>query len=435
MLLTASDRIVADLSARDFLWRVPPESSSMHVTVGPRLEELGPVPEVHSDFVRLAALVYLVDRTAPRGRGVRHGTKWTRQLRLRVPVADAAPWSEHAELLEALLDFLTGDEWELLFERRRLPRVRPTADVVGDGPVLLFSGGADSLAGALLAHADAGIWPVLVSHWSWTSMGGIQVQVADALTDIDADQELIHHQIRLGRRWEQIGSGAQFGEEDSSRARSLLFVALGLAVAAVREAELVIAENGYTSLNVPLGGERRGPLSTRTTHPAFLDGLQQVLTAVGLHADMRRPYEGLTKGQLFVRVRDAVGAEEASALLSMSHSCSKPGAQYLGAGFSPADQCGLCYSCLVRRAAFVAADVDDRTEYVIDKLAGDHRRAGWLTDDKRSHWTSVQSAASRGLRAADILALGLPSRFDRREALSIAQAGLGELAALNLDLT
>jgi hypothetical protein len=244
-----------------------------------------------------------------------------------------------------------------------------------------------------------------------------------------------HLIVRLGRRSSQVGSGATFRQEDSSRSRSMLFLALGFAAASVRGGELIVAENGFTSLNVPLGGERRGPLTTRTTHPAFLDGLVATLEAIGLPVKVTTPYDSLTKGQLFDQVRGSVGVDSASNLLSASHSCSKPGAQYLGSGFSPADQCGMCSACLVRRAAFAASDIEDRTAYVIDKLDGDPRRARWMTDDKRSDYVTVQGALERGLRAGDIAALGLPDRIRRADALALARAGLNELALLDLDLS
>ena len=66
LLLSVGSRQRTNLAREDFLWRPAGEESSLHTTIGPRLEQLGPVPDPHADFVRLAALVYLVDRTTPR---------------------------------------------------------------------------------------------------------------------------------------------------------------------------------------------------------------------------------------------------------------------------------------------------------------------------------------------------------------------------------
>jgi hypothetical protein len=97
MLLSVGERALASLSVDDFLWRNPPRESSIQSTLGPRAEELGPVDDLHADLVRLATLVYLVDRTVPRGRGVRRGNRWRRDLELAVPVSDAEPWTLYAE--------------------------------------------------------------------------------------------------------------------------------------------------------------------------------------------------------------------------------------------------------------------------------------------------------------------------------------------------
>ena len=433
--LSATDSVRDRLTPSDFLWRPPGEPSSLFADVGPRGEELGDVPALHADFLRLAVLAYLVDRTVPRGRG-RRGVAWTRDLPLKVPVSDPSAWTPHGEALERALDFLTGDAWHLEFVPCRLPALRTTLDTADepDGPVLLFSGGADSLAGAVLHQARTGVEPVLLSQWNWTAIRGVQRDLVGRLHALWGD-EPTHVPVHIGRREKQPWSGVRFRSEDTSRARSLLFMACGLAASGAREKPLVVAENGFTSLNLPLGGERRGPLSTRTTHPAFLDTLKQVLRSVGLVVDLQTPHEGQTKGEMFAAVGDVIGPDAASELLSASHSCSKPGAQYLGRPFGPGDQCGLCYACLVRRAAFIAADLDDRTAYTLDRLHGRPERARWLEEaDRRTAWRSVEAAVDRGVQRADVVALGLPARVANRDAMALLQRGLTELAALQLDV-
>lgn len=423
LMLSAGPRQLERLTVNDFLWRPPPETSSFHTDLGPRAEQLGPVPELHADFIRLAALVYLVDRTVPRGtRG------WGRELELTVPVSDPSAWEPHVDDLQAELQFLSSDLWTLRFEMRRLPKRQQLAAVEGDGPVCLFSGGADSLCGALVTAHELGRPPVLVSHWDATTINGVQNRLVARLGELWGG-EPVHLAFRVGRQHRQVGSGVVFPQEPSSRTRSLLFIALGLAAAAVRDSELLMPENGYASLNVPLAGERRGALSTRTTHPAFLDALTTTLGNIGLTAQLRNPFEAMTKSQMFRRVADIHGDQTASDLLSASHSCAKPGAQYIG--LSPAAQCGVCFGCLVRRGAFLASKVTDQTPYVETQLRGDGRRQGWL-DPKRQHYETVRYAAKRGVAPADVLALGLPPRIAPRDALDLARRGLAELAEVHI---
>ncbi len=208
------------------------------------------MPDPHVDFVRLAALVYLVDRTATRTeRG------FERTLSLVVPVSDPDAWNEHASRLAELLRLLSSDTWSLTFTKARPPRRREVAPAHHSDLVLLFSGGADSLSGALVAHAD-GREPLLTSHWDFSITSGVQNRLVGELETFWGRRPATQ-KVRLGRRSTQIGSGVKFRTEGSSRSRSLLFLAVGLAVASVNDAGLWMAENGFASLNVPLTGERR----------------------------------------------------------------------------------------------------------------------------------------------------------------------------------
>lgn len=422
LLLSAGARQLERLSRQDFVWRPVGEASSMHTTIGPRLEQLGPVAEPHVDFVRLAALVYLVDRTAPRG-----GRGFERELSLTVPVSDPDAWNHHAEALAGLLRLLSSDTWSLTFTAARPPRRRPVAGAHASELVLLFSGGADSLSGALVAHAE-GRTPLLTSHWDFSITGGIQNRLVDELTTFWGSKAPVQ-KVRLGRRANQIGSGTPFRKEGSSRSRSLLFIALGLAVASINDAELWMAENGFASLNVPLTGERRAAFSTRTTHPGFLRDLSDVLRTLGLRVRLSNPFEELTKGEVYRRVSVSVGADDAARLLGASHSCAKPDR---GPGFAAETHCGACFGCLVRRAAFLAADLPDATVYIEEDLRGQTNPDARLGRGWRSTYESVRARATRGVAMADVLALGLPDDYDFDGALRVARAGIAELDLLRL---
>ena len=146
--------------------------------------------------------------------------------------------------------------------------------------------------------------------------------------------------------------------------RSLLFLSLGLADASVDPvAPLWMAENGYAALNPPLAGERRGALSTRTTHPLVLSRLRDAVRLLGGRADFENPFAFMTKGEMYAEVATAIGKENAEKILGLSHSCSH--VRYAqGTGFRPETQCGVCFGCLVRRAAFNAAGLADTATYL-----------------------------------------------------------------------
>jgi hypothetical protein len=428
LLLSVGPRQRERLSPRDFLWRPRGEPSSMQVSVGPRLEELGAAPPLHVDFMRLAALVFLVDRSVERDRGP--GVRWERELELTVPVSDPDRWNAVDEQLAEVLHILTGDTWSLAFVRERAPRRRAVTQVAPAPVVCLFSGGADSLAGAVVAREQFGSLPVLASHFDFPAIAGVQNRLVDALGQLWG-QRPEHVRLHLQRHKRQVGSGALFPDEPSRRSRSLLFIALGLAAAAVRDAELWMSENGPTSLNPPLTGERRGSVTTRTTHPAFLDRLAEVLTSLGLNVRLRNPFETLTKGEVLRACADALGDDaRAGQLLSMSHSCGKP--SFNVRGFDPGKQCGVCFGCLVRRGAFPAAGLTDSTTYIEVALRGDGRRDGWLTDKRRQTIEAVRYRLRRGYRPTDVVALGLPPRIRTAEALELVNRGLAELGAIDI---
>ncbi|MBW8059158.1 MAG: hypothetical protein FVQ78_02255 [Solirubrobacterales bacterium] len=309
------------------------------------------------------------------------------------------------------------------FESERPPRRGHVAEIEPADIVCLFSGGADSLAGALEAQATTNTLPILVSHWDANSTSAAQTRLVEELAQIWGTTPT-HHRLRIQRRKDQVGSGYAFPDEKSRRTRSLLFLALGLTVAAVRGAELWMSENGFTSLNPPLSPERRGSLTTRTTHPGILDGLAAALQRLGLMVNLRNPLESLTKGEALAQAAQRIPAGRADALFSATHSCGKtPWFK----GFSQGAQCGLCFGCLVRRGSFLASGLTDSTEYIEEVLRGDSRRPEFVTATRRKTIEAARYRLRRGYSTSDLLALGLPSRIPIADAAALVDRGLGEL--------
>jgi hypothetical protein len=204
----------------------------------------------------------------------------------------------------------------------------------------------DSLVGAI-DLVDQGRKPILVSQ---RASGDSDRQRAFAAA---LGSELAHIQLSHAAR----PPGAA---ERSQRARSIVFLAYGLLVAATLRAsspetrvDLVVPENGFISMNVPLTNLRIGSLSTRTTHPYFLQQIQNIWDAVGLEIDILNPYQFRTKGELLVQCRRQDLLQK---LASRSTSCGRFG-RY---GYK---HCGRCIPCLVRRAAFLRWEQPDETTY------------------------------------------------------------------------
>jgi len=323
--------------------------------------------------------------------------------------------------LERMLGFLTGDRWALKFRFAKRPE-SPAASTPcpTTSEYMLLSGGADSLTGALLLGDPSKT--CLISH---SAVG--QRDVVAALHDLWDQAPL--HLVRYVQRKKANASGKHFGDERSSRSRSLLFFALGLLAASGTQAPLLVPENGFASLNPPMAPERSGSLSTRTTHPWYLFELRRILGEVGAHADLHNPFEQKTKGEMFEAVAARYGTDRASTILSLSHSCSRGGVKFVAP--KGVRHCGVCFGCLVRRAAFAASGIPDRTAYFaeVDDPVGS--AGGWLTSRQRRDVTVAQYATQVGtVDPADLIATGLPPTTDIDEAISLAQRGLEEIKML-----
>ena len=103
-----------------------------------------------------------------------------------------------------------------------------------------------------------------------------------------------------------------------------------------------------------------------------------------------------------------------------------------GPGFAAETHCGACFGCLVRRSAFLAADLPDATVYIEKQLRGQPGRDARLGRGWRATYESVRARATRGVSMAEVLALGLPDDYDFYEALRVARAGTAELDLLRI---
>lgn len=319
------------------------------------------------DFLRLAMAVYCVDKLLPRADAL---DAWTRHVELRLPVHRLVDFEAQTETLRRALNYLSGDRWRLRFEPHPLePPARTDALVPADvDAVSLFSGGLDSLAGAIdqlaagqrivgVAHFDAGITP----HR--------QTALWDALKSRYHDGAVALRRLVLRPQGRPDGLDHPLPDrqhEKSTRARSLLFIAAGLAVAnAIDERlPLVIPENGFVGINVPLIASREGSLSTRTTHPRFLGLLTEALTGLGLRHELRNPYRLATKGEILAASADP---DLLKTLAPTSLSCSHPEAPRHRT--SREGNCGYCWPCLIRRASTHCVGWDPTEDYIFDALS------------------------------------------------------------------
>lgn len=333
------------------------EPSAKGLALHHNFRQFWPLPDDKGEPVRnflLFALgVWAADKLVARNL---QSDAWTRQFLVDIPAT--TDWGEFAPGLSRLLNFLTGDAWTI---QPRASQVN--LDFAGIWPhkwqptaVALFSGGLDSLTGAI-DLLEEGRRLILVSHYDYGQLAATQQSLAAALTECYGPERLHHLAVRV-----------QFeGPELSLRSRSLLYLALGLTAAAAFPGSLplFIPENGWIALNPPLTLNRLGTYSTRTTHPYFLRELDQFWRQVGLAQEINNPYQDLTKGEMVAQCRNLSLLQK---LAPLSISCARPVAGRWQK--APSGACGYCYPCLVRRAALHRLGWDRGQDYRTDVLAG-----------------------------------------------------------------
>ena len=184
-----------------------------------------------------------------------------------------------------------------------------------DRPVSLLSGGLDSYLGAI-DLLQGGQHPLFVGHKDTAT------SVRHAQTAVDA---------WLSRSFAPPPSYSRFAlsqsrsrAEPSSRSRSLMFFSLGIAAAASSgSTALIVPENGYTSINLPLRPNRGGALSTRSTHPYTFHQLAQILDALAIKVMVSNPFEWMTKGEMMTRVAASSPPWDWADTAALTLSCSK----------------------------------------------------------------------------------------------------------------
>jgi len=310
--------------------------------------EANPHPVIR-DLIRLAVAVYAADLRVPRKRT---DDRWTRDLTLYLPVSNVSLWSKARPSLLRLLNFLTGDHWDVKFREADGAQTSASASTTPVDAVCLFSGGLDSLVGAIDLLAQGQRVALVSHHGLGDSTKSIQTRVVATLRQEFADR-IVHVPFYVHPDRGNTNEG-----ENTMRARSLLFMAMGIAVASVMEAQptLTVPENGLISLNVPLTGARTGSLSTRTTHPHYIELFRKLLASLKISVTIALPYRHLTKGEMLAQVKHK-GALAKTVSLTMS--CSHPTVGRYKK-HTPGNHCGYCVPCIIRFASLKVAGIADR---------------------------------------------------------------------------
>lgn len=314
---------------------------------------------VASDLVELASFIYWADSSVRRGTAKEvFGGSWKRDFVFVLPVRKLKVWQLQAvqEALVEVLSYLTGDHYIFYFTQSDgLPEQLIFKDLNEAVPwcpksdiIALFSGGLDSLAGAIYLQRS-GRRPILVCHRSMPGIDTRQKLLVQYLKECIPSWQFPHLSVWVHRQREDA-------IEYSQRSRGFLYLAL--AATAGQELniyDIATCENGVVAFNLPRAGQTPGTLRSRSTDPHFLSTFSQLMSLLFDHQfHIFNPFLFLTRTEVVKTLVEAGHADLVPASVSCTHT------RRSFAKLHP--HCGTCYQCVDRRFAIAAAGLETTDE-------------------------------------------------------------------------
>ncbi|MDD2906157.1 MAG: hypothetical protein PHH41_02135 [Sulfurimonas sp.] len=308
------------------------------------------------DVLYFTSIIYAIDKLIPRKEA---DDNWSRDIEVDIPVTNVALWENAKKDLQDALNFLTSDNWNISFSQLKREYFKREKNVLPINAnieqICLFSGGLDSLAGAIdLIHNHDNV--LLVSHTDGHAANyPHQTDLIDSIKNEYKLKNIKHSYLKV--------EADTF--EDSTRGRSILFHGLAVFHAMNFGIKKIIApENGVISINIPLNPSRSCSNSTKTMHPYFIKKLQDALYKLNIFVEIENPCLFQTKGEMLVQNQNQnLIRELANKTISCSHAT-------LRMNWTRTDKnnCGYCIPCSIRRAAIHKLDstLDDGLEYGYD---------------------------------------------------------------------
>jgi hypothetical protein len=362
------------------------------------------------DFVTIALSVAASDLSCEREKSE---DGWTRQIELKVYLCNPESWRTQYELLEKAFRFLTGDIWKFEFVNNGVQAPNSIIPLEIDADcVSLLSGGMDSLIGAIDLITD-GLKPCFVSQ---EAKGDVEKQIAFTSQLAPSQQHF---------RWKNPIS-LSGRNESSTRGRSIIFLGYALLAAntlskwRTSTVDIYVPENGFISLNIALNSGRLGSLSTKTTHPVFLGLIQDIWNNLGINANIVTPYQFKTKGEM---LQECKNQDLVQSLVCSTTSCGK----YLTHGRT---HCGRCVPCMVRRAAFLKAGMEDSTIYKYRDLSNNGFSKTQGPNDVNAVASAYVKYQNKGIERIIGGSLSFSATDTRHKYVGVVERGLTELGKL-----
>ncbi len=346
------------------LLHIPQDDLLPNINIGYErfLENPDELPIRILDLLQIAAYVFCADRMADRGeRDSISYESWARSFQFHIPVLDYEFWNNKKtkERLNAALSFMTGDRnYSFIFSRTSRNPAEPESkqlslfsgvysgiDATSSTDIMLFSGGLDSLAGAvqrLNENPDRTL--CVVSHKSNKNVTHTQDVLISKLKE--------KYSGRIKKYgFECCNRNGLKSRDETQRTRIFMFSAIAFSICSyLGKHEFFVYENGITSMNLSKQVDVINARASRTTHPKTLALLRHFYQLFDPSFNIIAPYYCMTKAEI-LEVFKRYGEES---LIASSVSCSSTRRK---AGQVP--HCGCCSQCIDRRFSVFAAGLSD----------------------------------------------------------------------------
>ena len=312
------------------------------------------------DLLEIAGYVYAADRMTKRGQPIQLEYQgWSRKFHFFIKVRDHKFWQKKTikESLSKILTYTTGDlSYEfsfleggkdvgqsMLFDDPNFKLVKKENTAIS-----LFSGGLDSLAGALeLLHTTDNDL-ILVSHQSNNfAITKIQNSIYNLLSN--------DYPGRVQRFPFTCSLSGDRAIEETQRSRIFLYTSIAFSLMSLaNEKTIHVYENGMTSLNFPKRQDMMNARSSRTTHPQTIFLLEAFFNSISKEKiKIKQPFFYITKAEVIERIH-LYGKIN---YLNSTITCTKT--FNISKKTSPANHCGICSQCIDRRFASISTGLDD----------------------------------------------------------------------------
>ena len=383
----ASAKGISDDPKRDLRLRLSGKEGQGNITL--RIEDIHSkmvrsVPTQFHDLLEIATYVYSADQAIKRGADDvdNFGDGWRRDLHFVVPVRNLDFWRSANVLatLQSTLGFLSDDNYQFDFVQmdqdhtiQEYLEFNDTQQLFGlPEQVVMFSGGLDSLAGAVEEVLTQKRRVVLVTHKSTPKLNNRHRNMETLLAAKAGDNAPHHISVRVHKT-------KGLNHEYTQRSRSFLYMSIGATIAKMLGLKSVrFYENGVISLNLPVCAQVAGGRATRTTHPKVMKGFQEIISLVaGEPFTIENPFIWKTKADVVEVITKAGCADLIAHSMTCTHTWEMTNQH---------THCGGCSQCIDRRFAVVAAKADQYDP-------ADHYKVDVFTQSRNKDDDKIMAAA------------------------------------------